>query len=69
MAYDALRTILPIAGRPGSACRWTAVKETRGIGVLGHFDLDIVALGRAELFEELGIAVSAQPLASSSLRR
>jgi hypothetical protein len=39
-----------------------AVKETPGIGVLGHVDQDTVALGRAELFEELGIAVSAQPL-------
>jgi P-type E1-E2 ATPase len=37
------------------------VKETRGLGVLGRVDQDIVALGRAELFEELGIAISARP--------
>jgi Zn2+/Cd2+-exporting ATPase len=37
------------------------VKETRGLGVLGRVDQDIVALGRAELFEELGIPISARP--------
>src|ERR1700694_5480801 len=34
------------------------VKETRGFGVTGQLDRDTVALGRAELFDELGIAHS-----------
>jgi heavy metal translocating P-type ATPase len=37
------------------------VKETRGLGVLGRVDHEIVALGRAELFEELGIVISDRP--------
>src|SRR6202521_1548300 len=37
------------------------VKETRGFGVTGQLDRDTVALGRAELFDELGIAHSPPP--------
>jgi Cd2+/Zn2+-exporting ATPase len=37
------------------------IKETRGLGVVGRNGRDIVALGRAALFEQLGIAVSAPP--------
>jgi Zn2+/Cd2+-exporting ATPase len=37
------------------------VKETRGLGVIGRVDQDVVALGRAELFQELGVAMSALP--------
>jgi Zn2+/Cd2+-exporting ATPase len=37
------------------------VKETRGFGVTGQLGGDTVALGRAQLFEELGIAHSTPP--------
>jgi heavy metal translocating P-type ATPase len=54
------RALAPLA--PDRKClALEEVKETRGLGVLGRVDQDIVALGRAELFEELGIAISARP--------
>lgn len=37
------------------------VKETHGLGVVGRLGQDTVALGRVELFDELGIAISNQP--------
>jgi heavy metal translocating P-type ATPase len=37
------------------------VKEAHGLGVVGRLEQETVALGRAELFHELGIAISAQP--------
>ena len=37
------------------------VKETRGLGVVGRLGQDSVALGRAELFQELGIKISIPP--------
>jgi Zn2+/Cd2+-exporting ATPase len=37
------------------------VKEAQGLGVVGRLEQETVALGRAELFHELGIAISSQP--------
>ena len=37
------------------------IKEAHGLGVVGQLGQDNVALGRAELFHELGIAISAPP--------
>src|SRR5580692_11051912 len=37
------------------------IKETKGFGVVGRLDGEVVALGRAELFDELGITHSAPP--------
>ena len=37
------------------------IKETKGFGVVGQVHGEVVALGRAELFDELGIAHSAPP--------
>ena len=37
------------------------VKETRGLGVTGRIAGERVALGRAELFRELGVAASPPP--------
>jgi heavy metal translocating P-type ATPase len=37
------------------------IKETKGFGVVGRLDGEVVALGRAELFDELKIAHSAPP--------
>jgi heavy metal translocating P-type ATPase len=37
------------------------IKESRGLGVVGRQGGEIVALGRAELFKELGIALSEPP--------
>ena len=37
------------------------VKETRGLGVVGRLGQDAVALGRVELFDELGVEHSAPP--------
>lgn len=38
------------------------IQETRGLGVIARDGEDILALGRAALFEQLGIAVSAPPV-------
>lgn len=37
------------------------VRETRGYGLVGRIGGEVVALGRAELFRELGIRISAAP--------
>jgi len=37
------------------------VKEAHGLGVVGRLGQETVALGRAELFHELGIAIASQP--------
>ena len=37
------------------------IKESRGLGVVGQLGQDCVALGRAELFNELGIKISTPP--------
>jgi Cd2+/Zn2+-exporting ATPase len=37
------------------------IKETKGFGVVGRLDGEVVALGRAELFDELGIKHSTPP--------
>jgi Cd2+/Zn2+-exporting ATPase len=37
------------------------IRETKGFGVVGQVHGEVVALGRAELFDELGIAHSAPP--------
>src|SRR5712672_661094 len=37
------------------------IKESRGLGVVGRQGAEIVALGRAELFKELGVAISEPP--------
>jgi len=37
------------------------VKETRGLGIVGRIEGETVALGRAQLFKELGIAVPPLP--------
>src|SRR6516162_953828 len=37
------------------------IKEQRGLGVVGRAGPEIVGLGRAELFKELGVAISAPP--------
>jgi Zn2+/Cd2+-exporting ATPase len=37
------------------------IKESRGLGVVGRQGAEIVALGRAELFQELGVAISEPP--------
>ena len=37
------------------------VKETRGLGIVGQIDGETVALGRAELFKDLGIVVPPLP--------
>jgi Zn2+/Cd2+-exporting ATPase len=37
------------------------VKETRGLGLVGRIGQEVVALGRVELFDELGIQHSAPP--------
>jgi Cd2+/Zn2+-exporting ATPase len=38
------------------------IRETKGFGVVGQVHGEVVALGRAELFDELGIAHSAPPV-------
>ena len=38
------------------------IRETKGFGVVGQLHGEVVALGRAELFEELGIAHSPPPI-------
>jgi Zn2+/Cd2+-exporting ATPase len=40
---------------------FTDVKETRGLGVTGHEGQEIVAMGRAALFEQLGVTISTAP--------
>jgi heavy metal translocating P-type ATPase len=37
------------------------IKESRGLGVVGRLGGDIAALGRAELFKELGVPISTPP--------
>jgi Zn2+/Cd2+-exporting ATPase len=37
------------------------IRETRGLGITGRLDAAVVAMGRAELFDELGIRASARP--------
>jgi heavy metal translocating P-type ATPase len=37
------------------------IKESRGLGVVGRQGGDVVGLGRAELFKELGVAISVPP--------
>jgi Zn2+/Cd2+-exporting ATPase len=37
------------------------LKEAHGLGVVGRLEQETVALGRAELFHELGIAISTEP--------
>jgi Zn2+/Cd2+-exporting ATPase len=37
------------------------LKEAHGLGVVGRLEQEKVALGRAELFHELGIAISTEP--------
>lgn len=37
------------------------VKETRGLGLVGRIGQEVVALGRVELFDELGVQHSAPP--------
>jgi Zn2+/Cd2+-exporting ATPase len=39
----------------------TDLKETRGLGIIGRMDGKIVALGRAQLFSELGVAAPPPP--------
>ena len=38
------------------------IKETRGLGVVGRDGSEVVALGRAALFKQLGIPISAPPV-------
>jgi Zn2+/Cd2+-exporting ATPase len=39
----------------------TDIKETRGLGIIGRLDDKVVALGRAQLFQEIGVAASPPP--------
>jgi Cd2+/Zn2+-exporting ATPase len=39
----------------------TEIKETRGLGIIGRMDGKVVALGRAQLFSELGVAAPPPP--------
>jgi heavy metal translocating P-type ATPase len=37
------------------------VKETRGLGIVGHMDGEVLALGRAQLFDDLGVKTTPPP--------
>ncbi len=39
----------------------TDIKETRGLGIVGRLDDKVVALGRAQLFQEVGVAAPPPP--------
>jgi Cd2+/Zn2+-exporting ATPase len=39
----------------------TDIKETRGLGIIGQYDGKLVALGRAQLFQEIGVAAAPPP--------
>ena len=39
----------------------TDLRETRGLGIVGQLDGDVVAMGRSALFAELGIAIPPPP--------
>src|SRR5207302_2812320 len=54
------RALAPLA-QGGARLALEEVKEARGLGVVGRVDGEVVALGRAELFRELGVATSAPP--------
>jgi Zn2+/Cd2+-exporting ATPase len=43
------------------------VKETRGLGLVGRIGREVVALGRVELFDELGVQHSAPPSHDKSI--
>ncbi|HTO59999.1 MAG TPA: cation-translocating P-type ATPase, partial [Bradyrhizobium sp.] len=53
------RALAPLA--KGGHLPLEEVKEARGLGVVGRLGQDSVALGRAELFQELGIEISTPP--------
>jgi len=53
------RALAPLA-EPGRQAL-EDVKESRGLGVVGRLGPETVALGRAELFKELGVAISDPP--------
>ncbi len=59
-AHPVSRALAPLASDQ-ERLALEEVRETRGLGVLGRIDRDVLALGRAELFEELGIVPSARP--------
>jgi len=53
------RALAPLA--KGGQLPLDDVKEARGLGVVGRLGQDSVALGRAELFQDLGIEISTPP--------
>ena len=53
------RALAPLA--KGGHLPLDEIKEARGLGVVGRLGQDSVALGRAELFQELGIETSTPP--------
>ncbi|MBV8401572.1 MAG: cation-translocating P-type ATPase [Acetobacteraceae bacterium] len=59
-AHPVSRALAPLASDQ-ERLTLEEVRETRGLGVLGRIGRDVLALGRAELFQELGIAPSARP--------
>jgi Cd2+/Zn2+-exporting ATPase len=52
---------LALLGKGDEALAIDEVKETKGFGVVGRLGGEVVALGRAELFDELKIAHSTPP--------
>jgi Cd2+/Zn2+-exporting ATPase len=53
------RALASLAGKEQSPL--AEIKESRGLGVVGRIGGDVVALGRAELFKELGVKISPPP--------